>query len=156
MPFRATLSAAGTRDFDGDPLTYVWSVEPEGGGSPRVFRRADVTVPFGRPGVYIATLTVTDNHGAEGRQLVTIVAGNDVPAVQVKVAGNETFFFPDQPLEYIVEVSDREDGTLASGRIPLGGSRSGSTTSVRDSTSRRYAGPTRPSIRPRGSPSRGR
>ncbi len=119
VPFRATLSAAGTRDFDGDALTYVWSVEPESGGSPRVFRRADVTVPFDRPGVYFATLTVTDNHGAEDSTLVTIVAGNDVPAVQVRVAGNETFFFPDQPLEYIVEVSDREDGTLASGRIPL-------------------------------------
>jgi cytochrome c len=119
VPFRSTLSAAGTRDFDGDPLTYVWSVEAESGGSPRVFRRADPTVPFDRPGVYFATLTVTDSHGAEGETLLTIVAGNDVPSVQVKIAGNETFFFPDQPLEYAVDVGDREDGALASGQIPL-------------------------------------
>ncbi len=50
---------------------------------------------------------------------MTIVAGNDVPAVQAKIAGNETFFFPDQPLEYAIDVSDREDGTLAGGQIAL-------------------------------------
>ncbi|HEX7779690.1 MAG TPA: PQQ-dependent sugar dehydrogenase, partial [Vicinamibacterales bacterium] len=119
VPFRATLSAAGTRDFDGDKLTYAWSVEPEGGGAARTFNRPDVTVPFDRTGVYFATLTVTDPHGAEDSALVTIVAGNDVPAAQVKLSGNETFFFPDQPLEYDVDITDKEDGTLASGQIPL-------------------------------------
>ena len=123
VPFRATLSAAGTRDFDGDALTYVWSVEPESGGSPRVFRRAEVAVPFDRAGVYFATLTVTDTHGAEDSTLVTIVAGNDVPSVQVKIAGNETFYFADQPLEYVVDVTDREDGTLAGGKHPATASR---------------------------------
>jgi cytochrome c len=119
VPFRANLSAAGTRDFDGDALTYVWSVEPESGGAPRVFRRPDATVPFDRAGVYFATLTVTDAHGAEDSALITIVAGNDVPAAQVKIGGNETFFFPDQPLEYVVDVTDREDGSLAAGQIPV-------------------------------------
>ena len=42
-----------------------------------------------------------------------------MPSVQAKIAGNETFFFPDQPLEYVVDVSDREDGALATGQIPL-------------------------------------
>jgi cytochrome c len=119
VPFRATLSAAGTRDFDGDKLTYAWSVEPEGGGAARTFNRPDVTVPFDRAGVYFATLTVTDPHGAEDSALVTIVAGNDVPAAQVKISGNETFFFPDQPLEYVVDITDKEDGTLAGGQIPI-------------------------------------
>ena len=119
VPFRATLSAAGTKDFDGDALTYVWSVEPETGGPARVFRRPDVTVPFDRAGVYFATLTVTDAHGAEDSTLLTIVAGNDVPAAQVKIGGNETFFFPDQPLEYVVDITDREDGDLAAGQIPV-------------------------------------
>ncbi|HYN09414.1 MAG TPA: PQQ-dependent sugar dehydrogenase [Vicinamibacterales bacterium] len=119
VPFRATLSTAGTKDFDGDALTYVWSIEPESGGAPRVFRRPEVTVPFDRAGVYFATLTVTDTHGAEDSTLLTIVAGNDVPAAQVKIGGNETFFFPDQPLEYAVDITDREDGSLAAGQIPV-------------------------------------
>ena len=119
VPFRSTLSGAESRDFDGDKLTYAWSVEPESGGAARRFDRPEVTVPFDRAGVYFATLTVTDPHGAEDSTLVTIVAGNDVPAAQVKVSGNESFFFPDQPLEYGVGVSDREDGSLAGGQIPL-------------------------------------
>jgi cytochrome c len=119
VPFRATLSATGTKDFDGDALTYVWSVEPESGGAARVFRRPEVTVPFDRAGVYFATLTVTDAHGAEDSTLVTIVAGNDVPSAQVRIGGNETFFFPDQSLDYVVDVTDREDGSLAAGQIPV-------------------------------------
>ena len=119
VPFRAALSSKGTVDYDGDPLTYVWTVEPEGGGPARTFRRADVTVPFDRAGVYFATLTATDSHGAEDSALVRIVAGNDVPSVKVRIPGNETFFFPNQPLQYTVDISDREDGKLSAGQIPL-------------------------------------
>ncbi|WP_229310896.1 PQQ-dependent sugar dehydrogenase [Larkinella soli] len=117
VPLQLALSAEGTKDYDGDPLTYRWVVS--GAGQPaRSFTGANPTVRFDKPGVYTATLTVTDKQGAANSQAVRIIAGNEAPKVQVQVAGNKTFFFPDQPIRYAVEVDDQEDGSLKTGKIP--------------------------------------
>jgi cytochrome c len=119
VPLKLTLSADGTKDYDGDALTYRWSVT--GAGAPaRTFGVANPTVTFDKPGVYTATLTVTDKAGAANSQSVRIIAGNEAPAVQVSLAGNQTFFFPNQPIKYAVEVEDKEDGSLKKGTIPAG------------------------------------
>jgi cytochrome c len=120
-PFTATLTSAGSRDFDGDALTYRWSVAADN-GAPRVFTGASVNVPFDRPGRYIATLTVTDSAGASSSATTRVVVGNEAPDLRVtlsgNVPGNQAFFAPDRPLTYRVEVRDREDGTLGSGIDP--------------------------------------
>lgn len=114
VPLQLNLSADGTKDYDGDNLTYKWSVTGAGGLA-RTFSGPNPAVRFDRPGVYTATLTVTDSKGASNTQPVRIVAGNEAPAVRVNVAGNKTFFFPDQPIRYSVEVDDKEDGSLSKG-----------------------------------------
>ncbi|GAA4457757.1 hypothetical protein GCM10023189_28990 [Nibrella saemangeumensis] len=117
VPLQLTLSADGSKDYDGDALTYKWSVA--GAGLPaRAFSGPNPTVKFDKAGVYTATLTVTDAKGAANSQSVRIIAGNEAPAVRVQVAGNQTFFFPDQPIRYTVEVDDKEDGNLKKGSIP--------------------------------------
>jgi cytochrome c len=74
---------------------------------------------FSRPGAYLASLTVTDSHGAHSTADVQVVAGNEPPNVDIDLAGsNRTFFFPGVPVRYEVRVTDREDGSLGSGRIP--------------------------------------
>jgi cytochrome c len=118
-PFKVALSSAGTVDHDGDPLTYEWTVESADGSAPRVFKQANPVVPFDRKGIYVATLTVKDPAGASNTASLDIVAGNAPPAVSIDVKGmNRTFFTPGAPLAYAVQVSDREDGTLVSGKIP--------------------------------------
>ena len=112
IPLQLTLSSEGSKDNDGDKLTYQWKVT-SAGIAPRVFTTANPSVTFDKPGVYAATLTVTDSHGAANSQSVRIIAGNDAPAVSINLAGNRTFFFPDQPIQYAVNVTDREDGSLA-------------------------------------------
>src|SRR2546423_10131827 len=70
--------------------------------------------------MYTAALKVTDAHGASTSAApIEIAAGNQPPAVAVDaVGGNTSFFFPGVPVRYAVRVTDREDGTLRSGRIP--------------------------------------
>ena len=118
-PFKVAFSSAGTSDPDGDQLTYEWTVESAAGGAPRVFKQANPTVSFDRNGIYAATLTVTDPAGGKATASLDIIAGNTPPVVTLNAKGaNRTFFKPGVPIEYAVQVSDREDGTLAAGRIP--------------------------------------
>ncbi len=112
IPLQLNLMADGSKDNDGDALTYQWKVTSPG-VAPRVFATANPAVTFTKAGVYTATLTVTDTHGAANSQSVRIIAGNAAPAVTVNLASNRTFFFPDQPIQYAVQVDDKEDGSLA-------------------------------------------
>ena len=117
VPFKVTLSSAGTRDYDGDKLTYAWRVEDLAGGTPRAFSGSETTVAFDKPGVYDATLTVTDTSGASAERAVTIIAGNEPPAVTMTVSGNRTFFVPNRSVKYSAGVRDREDGATVAGTI---------------------------------------
>ncbi|RYG66912.1 PKD domain-containing protein, partial [bacterium] len=87
------------------------------GVAPRTFATANPAVTFDKAGVYTATLTVTDAKGAANAQSVRIITGNEAPTVAVNLASNRTFFFPDQPIQYAVQVDDKEDGSLAAGKI---------------------------------------
>ncbi len=117
-PLRVTLSSAGTVDLDGDDMRYAWTVSRRGGGVLRRFSEPNPTYTFARPGVYVASLTVTDSAGASSSARVQVAAGNEPPAVDVDlVASNRTFFFPGVPIRYAVRVADREDGSLQNGRI---------------------------------------
>ncbi|WP_229311072.1 ThuA domain-containing protein [Larkinella soli] len=118
VPFKTRLSSAGTKDFDGDALTYVWKVTSQKGGTPRIYREASPTVTFDKAGVYQATLTVADGKGASASRSVEILAGNEEPVLTFESkTSNQTFFFPGQPFHYEVKVQDREDGSLANGKI---------------------------------------
>jgi len=117
VPLKVTLSADGSTDFDGDALTCTWTVA--GKGQPaRKFAQASPVVAFDKPGTYTATLTVTNAKGEKASRSVEVLAGNETPAVAFDVTkGNQSFFFPNQPIEYAVRVTDREDGSLANGKI---------------------------------------
>lgn len=112
VPLNITLSADGTKDYDGDSLKYDWKVTPASGGAAQTFNTANPSVTLSTAGVYTATLTVTDPAGATNSKSVTIVAGNEPPKVSLTLTGNKTFFFPNKPFSYAVAVSDKEDGKI--------------------------------------------
>jgi cytochrome c len=120
LPLRVALSSAGTVDLDEDSLTYDWTIARKNGQVLQHLSEPNPSFTFARPGTYTASLTVTDSHGAATTAApLEIVAGNQPPVVDATVAaGNTTFFFPGVPVRYAVRVSDREDGTLQSGKIP--------------------------------------
>lgn len=115
-PFPVKLSSQGTEDFDHDKLTYEWDVRDVGGNT-RTFKEPNPTVTLDGLGTYVASLTVTDPSGASDSKSVSVVSGNEPPVVSVNVSGNETFYFPDKPFGYEVNVTDREDGSTKDGRI---------------------------------------
>jgi cytochrome c len=117
VPFTARLSAAGTKDYDGDELTYEWTVVSDE-GSAQIFTGAEPLVTFDKPGVYEATLTAKDPEGESNQATVRIIAGNEPPVVNLDFGGNRTFFFDNSQVDYKVSVYDKEDGTSASGQIP--------------------------------------
>jgi cytochrome c len=117
LPLNIKLSSEGTKDFDGDKLTYEWKIT-SASGAPHTFREANPAVTLTKAGDYKATLTVTDPKGEKNSQSLDIKAGNEPPVVAFDITkGNKTFFFPGKTFAYDVIVSDKEDGSLANGKI---------------------------------------
>ena len=119
LPLRVALSSAGTEDQDEDSLRYDWTLTRRGAVVARSTAPNPV-ITLRRAGTVTATLTVTDAPGASASAApIEIVAGNEPALVGIDlVGGNTTFFFPDVPVRYLARITDREDGTLQSGRIP--------------------------------------
>src|SRR3989442_10899964 len=120
LPLRVALSAAGTVDLDEDSLRYGWTIARKHGAVLQRLTEPNPSFTFTRPGTYSAVLTGTDAQGASTTAApIEIVAGNQPPSAAVDlVGGNTTFFFPGVPVRYSGRVTDREDGTLRSGRVP--------------------------------------
>jgi cytochrome c len=118
LPLKVSFSAEGSKDFDKDALTYEWRVTSASGGPFKLSTQANPIFTFDQAGVYTATLTVTDAKGEKSSKTMEIKAGNEPPVVAFDITkGNKTFFFPDQEIDYAVSVSDKEDGSLANGKI---------------------------------------
>lgn len=119
LPLTVRFSSEGTVDLDKDSLSYHWKIISPSGAILRTFSRPDPVFTFSKPGIYKASLTVTDAHGSKGIKIIEIRAGNEPPKVSVNIIkGNKTFFFPNQKMEYVVTVTDKEDGSLANNTIP--------------------------------------
>ncbi len=116
VPLNIILSSAGTKDADGDMLKYSWKVTTAG-SQPKLYLIANPAIKLTKPGVYMATLTVTDTHGASNSKSVQIIAGNEAPDVKVALSGNSSFYFNNKPFSYTVDVTDKEDGSLTAGTI---------------------------------------
>jgi cytochrome c len=119
LPHRVALSSKGTIDLDDDSLRYAWTITRANGRVVHRLNTANPTVTLPTSGVYTAALLVTDAFGARDSAKVRIAAGNEPPTVDIDLEEtNRTFFFHGVPIRYAVRVTDREDGTLQSGRIP--------------------------------------
>ncbi|QHT67694.1 carbohydrate-binding protein [Rhodocytophaga rosea] len=112
-PLKVKFSSEGTHDLDGDQLSYDWRF---------IDQRINSNDPnpeftFEKPGVYNATLTVTDAKGKSTVSTIEVKAGNSMPIIAVNTGGNSTFFWDNAPVNYTVDVTDKEDGSMKAGNI---------------------------------------
>jgi DNA/RNA endonuclease G (NUC1) len=70
------MSAAGSSDLDGDPLTYQWDFGDGQGGT-----GLSVAHTYAQDGRYPVTLTVTDSRGLIGTSVTATAVTNVAPAV---------------------------------------------------------------------------
>lgn len=114
VPLEVNFTAEGTIDYDNDQLQYMLEV----GDKKQTAQNGKFKFTFETPGIYNVTLTAKDSKDATGKAQLKIIAGNETPEVSVRVTkGNQTFYFPGEPVGYAVTVSDREDGTSTEGKI---------------------------------------
>jgi cytochrome c len=117
IPFTANLSSKGTLDADGDPLTFSWKITSRNGFL-KTIAGPDAKITFEKPDIYKATLTVSDGKGGISAQSLELTAGNEAPVVSFDIGENsKSFYFPGKAYDYKVNVEDKEDGSLANGKI---------------------------------------
>jgi cytochrome c len=118
VPLTVNLSAEGTTDADGDELRYTWEITSANGFA-ETHTTPEVALNLEYAGVYEVLLTVDDGAGGVSSLTRQIVAGNAPPELQLAMAqGNRSFYTPGQAFDYVVTVSDAEDGTLDTGIDP--------------------------------------
>lgn len=111
-PLKVAFSSKGSLDYDGDAIKYEWTLD----------KGVKSTLPnpthtYSKAGVYRPVLKVIDSKGNMSTQVIEVKVGNEPPKVELLVKGNQSFYFDDQPVEYEVRVSDKEDGSLANKKI---------------------------------------
>ncbi|MEI6411827.1 MAG: ThuA domain-containing protein [Bacteroidota bacterium] len=145
-PLKVVFSAAQTKDYDGGMLQYELdfgdesqAVAFEGRGLKPGSRTrthgpapADASIvvrrqtavdyiehTFEKAGEYVVQMRVTDEQGLSRLVKQKIMVGNEPPVVRWDLGGkNRSFYQPGDTLHYRLTVEDREDGSLADGRIP--------------------------------------
>lgn len=114
-PFKATLSAKGSKDYDAaDKLTYEWKI------GTKKLSGEEITHTFAKPGTYNVVLTVSDQHGGKGTATTEFKIGNTPPDVKIETAGNRSFYWDNAPFDYNIKVTDKEDGKIQRSRIHAG------------------------------------
>ncbi|NIG52945.1 ThuA domain-containing protein [Chitinophaga sp. Cy-1792] len=107
LPFTVKLSAKGSKDPDGDKLTYLWYF---GNGNKKETTEPTVDYTFTTAGEYSIAVEVIDANGAKTRSReIPVYAGNEAPVVKIDITGNKMFYFPGKQVQYAVSVTDHED-----------------------------------------------
>ncbi len=118
LPLSVNFTSAGTMDYENSPLTYKWKITSASGAYNKTFTDASPSIKFDRPGTYKAVLTVTNAKGLKSTGTVNVIAGNDPPQVSIDIVkGNKSFYLPGKSFNYVVKVTDKEDG-VAGKNIP--------------------------------------
>lgn len=115
-PLAVHLTSEGTRDADGDALTYAWRMDT---GGEVQSQQTHVTFTYTEPGVYHPTLTVTDAAGDTATATLEIRVGNAPPEVNLTLTGNRTFYWDDTVFDYAASAHDDEDGPVAEEAIDV-------------------------------------
>ncbi len=112
LPLTVSFSASGSRDPEGDTLTYNWAF-----GDGDTASGATVLHTYQAKNNYTATLTVRDLQGAQGTATVRISAGNTPPTPTITSPSLTARFGVGETITLRGQTSDTEDGTIPGSRL---------------------------------------
>jgi cytochrome c len=108
-PLKVSFGSNQSYDYDeDDQLRFEWKFSDD----KTVSTEPDPVHVFSKKGVYRVTLKVTDPSGSNSTDTMEIKVGNTTPAVTIHTTGNSSFYFQNAPLEYSVDVKDKEDAGI--------------------------------------------
>jgi cytochrome c len=113
-PLTVQFSSAGSRDPDGQEITFSWAF-----GDGATSTQANPTHTYTTAGNFTAQLTVTDSAGRSSVANVPITVGNTAPTVRIDFPPEGGFFNWGDQVRYTVTVTDPEDGTIDCSRVTL-------------------------------------
>ncbi len=106
-PLKVKFSGSKTYDPDrNDSLTFNWYFD--GDNNPDAFGK-NVEWTYSKNGVFQPRLEVVDEHGERSNSTTKVIVGNTLPSLDFNLNGNQTFAFPNSPLNYKTLISDPED-----------------------------------------------
>ena len=111
-PMTVQFGSMESVDYDNDPLRYKWEFH-KGATS----EEANPEFTFQVPGIYQVKLTLSDPVGGTSSETVEIQVGNEPPKLEFEISGNQTFYWDHRQIDYVVNVSDLEEGSLSDGSI---------------------------------------
>lgn len=106
----------GEKSFDlddDDPIRYRWTFGERNEGSTQI----NPQHTYKKAGNYKAVLKVTDRSGAVSQDTLQIKVGNTPPKVAIVSPDNKSFYWPDKPFRYTIQVSDQEDKKIAPSKV---------------------------------------
>ncbi len=109
------FSSQGSSDPDGNPITTVWDF---GDGSSHN-SAANPAHNYTHKGVFTATLTVSDNHGASSTASIRIVVGVKPPVVSFNKPTLGTTFKIGDKINIDVNANDPQDGPLGGDDVAI-------------------------------------
>jgi hypothetical protein len=138
------LDGTGSSDFDGNRLTYSWSLTKPSGSAAALSSTSSAQPKFvvDKAGLYVASLTVNDGTVSSASSSVTITTGNTAPvanagasqsvplAATVHLDGSASSDFDGNPLTYSWAITSVPSGSSAA----LSGASSVRPTFVADKT----------------------
>lgn len=105
LPFAIKASVEAS-DPEKDKLTYIWNL----GGTKKETAEPTLDYTFDKAGDYDISVEVVDDKKAGSKSnVVSVYAGNEAPTVNIALLGNKTFYFPGKPVEYSVQIQDKDD-----------------------------------------------
>jgi cytochrome c len=113
IPLTTRFSSEGSYDPDSSALTYQWYFDKNQVQS----TEANPEFTFQKAGTYTVRLVVRDKEGKSNEKKIQIKAGNAEPEIWLEADGNKSFYFPQTPVRYKLNITDKEDGSLQGGQI---------------------------------------
>ncbi|MGW0905103.1 ThuA domain-containing protein [Streptomyces sp. NPDC002853] len=115
-PLKVDFSSEGSKDPDGDPLSFAWDFNGDG-----TYDSTDASPShtYDTKGDFNAQLKVTDSTGKSGYANVPVTAGNTAPKVKVETPVDGKLIEFGDKIPYKVTVTDPEDGTIDCSKVTV-------------------------------------